>query len=226
MEHGKTTESSQRVLYTAKHYQGALQGCPQPGPRPDLSAAGRGGCVRADRASSAVFWFLILLALGAFAPCVLLPEWREVQTLRRAEQIEQQRVEAMQAALSRQRQHLEAMRRDPAAVARLAQRELSYRRAGERMVPVDVPAVDDSGDESAGGAGDAWRESFDNGVFEAPAADGTPVLAGLAGWLPPLDYDAVFCEPPARSIVLVMSVGLIAVALTVVGRGGRARGYD
>ncbi len=63
----------------------------------------------ASRASAIVYVLLILLALSAFAPSVILPEWRSYQTLRMAEQVAQDRLDRLQGVIRpKDRDRLEA----------------------------------------------------------------------------------------------------------------------
>lgn len=144
-----------------------------------------------------VFWILVLMAVGAFTPCVLLPEWRTYQALRTAEQAQQHRLDTLQSVVDRDRRLYEAMRSDPAVIARAAQRTLRFRRPGEVSVLLSAPVP-----------GNPAEEQFVPDAVLAP-----PLLARGASYLPSYDYDAVFCDDRTRSIVMVMSVTLLIVAL-------------
>ena len=151
-----------------------------------------------------VFWMLILLALGAFAPCVLLPQWRQYQALCRAEQVQQHRVNLLEQQVERESRLLMALRSDPAVIARLARREYRFHRPGERTMPVPVSQADP-----------APNEAFIPKPVALP-----PVLARVGSYLPDYDYDRVFCDDQARPVVLVMSVVLIVVAFSLFSRRG------
>lgn len=151
---------------------------------------------------------LILMGLGTFAPCVLLPEWREYQALRLVEQAEQHRLDAMQRVVERERHLLEAMQRDPAAIARIAQRDLHFYRPGDTTIAVDVPVM------PAG-----VQAPFSAEPVNPPAA-----LARAHAYLPSLNYDALFCDAGTRSILMVMSVALIATAIASFWRRDPVRG--
>ena len=152
-----------------------------------------------------VSWLLILMGLAAFAPCIILPEWREYQALRMVEQQEQHRVDKLQAAIDRERRLLEAMQRDPVVIARLAQRDLGFHRPGEQPVPVAVPVADT-----------AIAEPFHPTPVEPPK-----LIARSLSRLPDFDYDGVFCDEHTRPIIMVMSVSLIVVAVAL--HSGRER---
>ena len=50
-----------------------------------------------------VFWTLIFMGLSTFAPCVILPEWRDYQAARVAEQREQHRLDQLRRTVKRDR---------------------------------------------------------------------------------------------------------------------------
>jgi hypothetical protein len=150
-----------------------------------------------DYGTELVAWVLIFLALGAFAPCVLLPEWREYQTLSAAEHVQQHRLDSLKSVVERERRALEATRDDPAVIARLARRELSFRHPAEQPVLVAVPAI----------------EAPPARPFSPRPVPPHPLLQRVAASLPELDYDAVFCDGQSRGIIMAMSVALIGVAL-------------
>ncbi len=149
-----------------------------------------------------VFWMLFAMAVIGFAPCVLLPAWRDYQNARLVEQYEQAALDRMNESLDRQRRLAEALRSDPSVMARAAQRELEYTRPGEQritVVPTD-PGVDV---EDAGAA-----------VTPEPIAPPAPVH-WLVRSLPPLDYDAVFCDPSTRAIVILLCGGVLTAAFAL-----------
>lgn len=162
----------------------------------------RGG----DRLSACVFWGMVLLGYVSLAACVLLPEWRIYQALHIEEQAQAYRLEEVKKTAARYRREIEALRSDPAAVSRLAQREYNYHRPVEKVVPVSVAA------EPA-----VTRPAFAPELPEPPEA-----VAPLIAQLPTYPYDRVFCEPSVRSVVLCMSLGLIITAFVLFCRPGVA----
>jgi len=163
---------------------------------------GDGAGAFAPAGSGLMFWILIGLAVAGFAPCVLLPVWRDYQAAALVVQREEAVVGQMQADVEKQRRAVEALRTDPAVAERLAQRELAYRRTGQRQVTVlGVPV---------------------SRVEPAPLPPPQPVpppptLAGLLARLPRADYDRIFCEPRTRLVVMLMCGGLAAAALILYG---------
>ncbi len=145
---------------------------------------------------------LLLMALGSFAPCVLLPEWRTYQAVRQAEQAQRHRLESLQHVVDLDRRLLQALQSDPAVIARTAQRELRLKEAGSRPVLVSVPP-----------ARPRHQEPFVPTSVLPP-----PILARVASYLPDYDYDGVFCDDEPRLIIMAMSASLTLVALFVHGR--------
>ena len=152
--------------------------------------------------SALTFYLLVLLAMTTFAPCALLPAWRDYQATDAALQVEQHRLEALEAEVQRQRRLVQGICGDPAVVVRLAQRDLGYERANTTAIPVAAPQVVP-----------AQSPSF------APEPPAMPrPLAWAARVLPPLNYDRVFCDEEVRTVVMAMSVSLIVLAFALFGR--------
>ena len=145
-----------------------------------------------------MFWLLTLMGLAAFAPCVVLPEWREYQALDMGAQVEQHRLDVLQRQVDHERRLLDALRSDPAVIARLAQRELGFQRANCRAVLVSSAPVGNAGVDR---------------LFVPKPPKPPASMARLGSWLPDFDYDRVFCDDETRPIVICMSIGLMAVAL-------------
>jgi cell division protein FtsB len=146
--------------------------------------------------SGLMFWILVGMAAVVFAPCVLLPVWRDYQALQYAEQVEQAGLEQARAELHQQQRRLEALQSDPAAIARVARREFRYRDPQEIAVPVSVRP---------------------EGPLEAAPVVLTPVqppaaVAWLTERLPETDYDRLFCAAPTRTILMGLAGGLVCSA--------------
>ncbi|MFQ5590968.1 MAG: septum formation initiator family protein [Phycisphaerae bacterium] len=149
-----------------------------------------------------VFWLLALMGVSTFVPCVLLPQWRQYQALSVAEQTAQHRLDVLHGRIEQETRLLEALRSDPAVVARFARRDLGFHRANERVVRFSAPLVPA-----------ARADRFTPSPVAPP-----PVLARLASYLPDYNYDAVFCEDDTRPIIMALSLGLIAAAYVLLGR--------
>lgn len=155
------------------------------------------GSVAPGHGTSLVAWGLLFMAVATFAPAVVLPEWRAYQASRIALQAEQHRLDAMTDVVARERRLVELIQTDPGVVTRIALREYGAKPRGQRVVSVPV---------------DIEPTSIDRPFV--PAAVNPPELVSRATQhLPDLDYDAVFCDPQTRLIVIALSVTLMGVAV-------------
>jgi cell division protein FtsB len=157
--------------------------------------------------SPLVFWLLTIMGLAVFAPCIVLPEWRAYQGLRLAEQREQFKVDQVREAVADEQRRLEALRSDPAVVARLARREFAFHQPGEAVVTVPVASAPDP------------PKTF------VPAPVEPPVL--IKRWerfLPRLNYDRLFCDDETRAPLMGMSLSVIAIAFALFRRRSVAAG--
>jgi hypothetical protein len=149
-----------------------------------------------------VFWMLIGLSLCGFTPCMILPAWREYQTAELNARVREAEVAELQAEVSRRRRLLDAAHNDPAVVSRLAQRELGYRRPGEIVIPVAVEALPPTEDEDAA-------------VNDLTPAEPPVAIRRVLDYAPQWDYDALFCESPARETILGLSTVLFISAFII-----------
>jgi hypothetical protein len=185
---------------------------------------------------------LLIMGIAAFAPCILLPEWREFQAVRLAEDREAAKVRSMEEVVDHQRQLLEGLQSDPAVIARIAQRDLHFRHPGDGAVYVTgLESILETVDPklSAGGEEnltvDSARENpvevatFDDSAVtidvdefdsspEPKPIDPPKFLQPYLARLPIFNYDAVFCDPQTRPMVMGLSVALIAAAVLIFSR--------
>jgi len=168
------------------------------------------------RGEGALFWLLIALGLTGLTPCVLLPEWRQYEALSVAEQVEAHRLSELQSVVDHKRAAYEALRSDPAVVARLAQRELGYVRPDERSVSVARLVHDRSFVDNAVHASEADVDIGSSFAVEPVAPH--PFVARVTGALPDMNYDADFCDDRERSIIMTMSLALIVLAAVLFAR--------
>lgn len=159
-----------------------------------------------------MFWVLIVLAAAGFVPAIMLPIWRDYQAMALAAQAEERLVAPLRSEVQRQRRVLEAIRTDPGVNARLAQRELAYRRPDQREIPLPgVPA------------------STTALIVEPLEAVEPPLPATrLLGRLPAANYDQLFCHGPTRMVIILLSGGLVVAAFALYSRspGPEATGQD
>ena len=146
-----------------------------------------------------MFWVLLALATMGFAPCILLPVWRDYEATALQAQAEERSVAQFREAVADQRRRLEAIRTDPAVSVRLAQRELSYRRRDQVDIP--IPGVETAKHT-------ATAESLT--PVEPPVA-----VARVVRHLPEADYDRIFCDGPTRLVIMLLSAGLIVAAFVL-----------
>ena len=146
-----------------------------------------------------MFWVLVAMAAAVFAPCVLLPVWRDYQALQYTEQVERVELEWSRTELGRQKRRLAALKDDPATIARVARRELRYRDPQEFAIPVSV-----SVDEPVGPA-----------PVELTPVEPPEVIASVVDRLPNTDYDRLFCPGPPRTILMCLAGGLVLSALVL-----------
>ncbi len=157
-----------------------------------------------------VFWMLMVLGFSVFTPCVLWPEWRDVQTLQAAQLQARQHLESLRRVVDQEKRLLVAMQTDPGVISRIARRDLQFTRAGELAIPVDVsPVMPEHADHG-------------NAVTEGQGADRSAkfiprLLLRLADILPDWDYQQVFGSEQTRTILIVMSIALIALSFVLFG---------
>lgn len=174
-----------------------------------LPGRGAGVRVKTSRGNGApVFWLLFTLGVGTFAPCIIVPEWRNYQVAKVAEQREKHRLDKLRQVVATERRQVDAIQNDPTVVARLAQRDLGFRRPGETVVPVDVGDSD-----QFAGMGDLDEDDFVAAPVVPPSW-----FTRATWWLPNFDYDAIFCDPSTRPIVMLMSISVIIVAVVLFNR--------
>ena len=163
-----------------------------------ISSTSEGKDVPPSDGGSVMFWVLVGMAAVVFAPCVLLPVWREHQALQYAEQVEQAGLEQARAELRQQKRRLAALQNDPLAIARVARRELNYANPGEIEVPVAI--------------GEEPVEATP--VVLAPVRPPASV-SWLVDKLPKTDYDRLFCAGPTRTILMCLAGGLVLSAFVL-----------
>ena len=152
-----------------------------------------------DGGAGLVFWILISLSILGFAPCLILPAWRDYQRADLTERIRAAEVAEASADIERQRRRLDAVHNDPGVVSRLAQRELEYRRPGEVSIPVSAATH-----TAPPPTGQSLRP------VEPPA----PVARVLA-LAPQRNYDELFCASPTRETIMALSAGLFIAAFVI-----------
>lgn len=146
-----------------------------------------------------MFWVLVFLASGTFAPCVLVPAWQELRALTVLESVESQGIEQLRADVRHRRRHLDALREDPMVVARVALRDLAYSRPNESTVFLP-----------AGAAPPRRHRRRVVVTAESPA-----VLRRVLSWLPYGDRSDVFADPARRMTLIGLSGALLVAAFVL-----------
>ncbi len=164
--------------------------------------------------ATVVFWLLVLMGLATFTPCVLLPQWRQYQNLRSAEQTAQHRLDVLRTRVAQQERLLEALHSDPAVVARFAQRDLGFRRPLERVIPVSVPATAAAPPTIPA----PHRCSAASCGWHMQPVQPPPVIARALSYLPDYNYNRIFCDDDTRPILMGSSVAIIALAFALYSR--------
>lgn len=170
-----------------------------------------------------VYWLLVTMAVAAFVPCIILPEWRKLESVDASYKIEAERVRRFRQVIEDERRALEAIRTDPAVIARLARRDLGYRESGERFVSVAV-----NGAQAANPPVFEWLRASPKRKSDEPRFAPEPLApprfaASLVSRLPQWDYDALFCNDQTRTIIMSLSIALIAMAYALFGRASNHR---
>lgn len=172
-----------------------------------------------SRGQGFVFWLLLALGWIGLTPCVLLPEWRQYERLALAEQVEAYRLHELGRIVENARATSDALRDDPGVIARLAQRDLRFERSDERTIRVEAfdgfDATRTPHDDRLRRADLRWMPEE---ALAASAVSAPPLIESALALLPVLDYDAVFCDDRTRSIVMILSFGLMALAFVLFGR--------
>ncbi len=152
--------------------------------------------------AAVTFWLLSGMGLTVLAACVLLPEWRTYEDLQLAKQQAQYHSRQLEQSLTHEQRLLDAIHSDPAVIGRLARRELGFRGIDDKTVYVQnmAPSIEPP-------------DGFIPKRVEPPA-----IVSSVTSWLPPFDYDRIFCDKQTRNVLMVMSVGLIATAFLLFGR--------
>lgn len=178
-----------------------------------------------------VYWALVLMGLAVFAPAVLLPEWRAYEDLLVREQMERERFELLKSTVDREQRVIDGLRNDPAVIARVAQRELGFRRTDDQLVAIQPnnsqsvtmltarqgvvidPYTPHDVDEDFPGAEDEAYRREHAVVAEVPA-----IVAPIIRLLPPLPYDFLFCDGRTRLIMICLGMSAIGAAVLLFGR--------
>jgi hypothetical protein len=156
-----------------------------------------------------LFWLLTGLSLAVFAPCVLMPIWRDLQHTQAYEHELAQVIAYLEQQIERNEAHMQALRTDPLVNERYARRDLNQRVEGERLIPFDAESL-------------SSVEIYLRGPLVPMADDLSTVktersvwLDEAEVWLPAWVYSDAFRTSPQREILLIMSAGLLIAAFVL-----------
>ncbi len=118
---------------------------------------------------------------------------------------------------------MDALRTDPAVVARLAVRELGYERPELEIVDLDPPGMTIESVQSPPSRHAHWpappHAAPGSRIDDASAPPQPEPFAGvvtrLHRWLPDWPWRQLFCESPTRYVLLAMGIGLIVTAFVL-----------
>lgn len=153
-----------------------------------------------------MFWVLTLMAIGLFAPCVLMPIWNDSEAIKKYEREVAGAVDSLAIRVDDNQREIQALLADPLVNERVVRRELNYRPEGEQIIRW-------SREELA---------SLHLNLSELPASipDTTlppqPAwLVTLNRWLPAWPWDELFAQSPNRWVLLAMSGILLVTAFVL-----------
>jgi len=171
----------------------------RPGP-----GEGGGPCPAGWLTHPIMFWALTCLAVAMFAPCVLMPAWRQAREIWEYERELEAVVAGFEARIRRNEARIQALRSDPLVMERIVRRELNRTIPGEELIRWDPDTLDSVRVH----LGAAMR-----GEAGAKTPPPAPAWLQKAGrWLPGWMYADIFVTPPYRQLILGMSGALLLAA--------------
>lgn len=151
-----------------------------------------------QKPSGVVFWLLVGLAVPTLAASLIVPEWRNLVALDVARQWEAHRVEQLNEQITAGQRALDAIRADPAVVARLAMRELNYRREGHDTIALGLPV----------------SAPQDQAAFAAQPMSPPEPVSSLASRVP-ASVVGVFADGDLQPILIGLSASVLACAFVL-----------
>ena len=171
----------------------------------------------ADRVWHAImFWFLTLMGLVLFIPCVLVPVWVDGESIREHERVLAGRIDDLETQVDKNDMRINALLSDPLVNQRVIRREFNYSPEHERIfrwsVPDDMRLHRFSSDWGVGSASVDSNESIFGGV-----------VLWLSRWLPRWPWRLLFAHTGNRHLLLLMAGGVLMSAFLLYGP---AKQYD
>lgn len=157
-------------------------------------------------AHAIMFYLLSTSAMLIFAPCVLVPIWRDVQKLSDDERAMRAMVLQLQEQIEKNNIRIEALRNDPLVIERVARRELNHKAENEQHVKWDSAELA------------ALRLNIPHDLYkkpELPPAAMPPWVESAKKWLPAWPWPELFAKAPNRQFLLVMAGCLLMTAFVL-----------
>ncbi len=153
-----------------------------------------------------MFYLLSIAAMLIFAPCVLVPIWRDVQKLQQVERQDALAIAELHQQIERNNTRIKALEADPLVIERVARRELNERPADEQHIRFSAAELA------------ALRVNLppelDN-PLEVPPPPTPAWVAWINRWLPAWAWSDLFAKSPNREMLLVMAGGLLLTAFVL-----------
>ncbi len=162
--------------------------------RADVPRGGRGASRRQRDFSPALFWVLLGAGMAVLGACMVVPVWRNCQVLAGQSRALSERVVEHRLRALADQEAIEAAQNSVAFNERLLIEELNYQRPGEQILPASYVQK-----------AQAQQPVAEQGAFGPP-------------WL------GAFVQRDTRSILLVMSGGLVLFAFVYYPAGARSVG--
>lgn len=153
-----------------------------------------------------MFYLLAGAAVAIFAPCVLVPIWRDVQKLTDDERAMRALVLELQGQVEKNKIRIDALTNDPLVIERVARRELNRRSADEQHVRWSAAELA------------ALRVNIPHELYdkpELPPASVPPWVESVKKWLPAWAWPELFAKSPNREFLLVMAGCLLLTAFVL-----------
>ncbi|MHC4797399.1 MAG: hypothetical protein ACYTF1_12215 [Planctomycetota bacterium] len=157
-----------------------------------------------------MFWFLTLMSVLLFIPCVLVPVWIDGESIREHERALSVRISEMEAQVSKNDIRINALLSDPLVNERVIRREFNYSPAYEHVFRWSVS-------EDLGL--DKFSPAFGSGsqIVDCDDSMFSDVVLCLRRWLPSWPWRFLFFYRGNRYLLLFMSGGVLLSAFLLYG---------
>lgn len=162
-----------------------------------------------------LFWVLASLAFAVFAPCVLVPIWMETEQLHERVATVGQHLNAQREILDNTNRQIAALAEDPLVNERLVRRELNYRSDDEQLIrwsPEQLSATR------------IPRAVLPFAETDSSLSPRPPWMESLVRWLPNWPWKKLFGQQHIRTLLMIMSGGLLAAGFVLYGPAIRLPG--